>query len=123
VHSLGPAAVPELIDRSNLRHVAADTAIVTSGERADTYHVLLSGGAHVFVDGRWRRQLFPGDAFGEIAVLHQVPRTASVITHEYSTVLTVAGDALRAAVRHHATGPLSLLAAQAATAEDRTPTT
>ena len=111
VHSLGPAAVSELNNRSRIQHVDAETPIVTSGERDDTYHVLLSGRAHVYVDGHWRRELLPGDAFGEIAVLHQIPRTASVIAHEPSTVLSVAGDALRAAVHHHASGSLAALAA------------
>jgi CRP-like cAMP-binding protein len=111
VHSLGPAAVSELIDRSRIQHVDAETAIVTSGEREDAYHVLLGGRAHVYVDGHCRQELLPGDAFGEIAVLHQIPRTASVIAHEHSTVLTVAGDTLRAAVHHHASGPLAALAA------------
>jgi CRP-like cAMP-binding protein len=111
LHSLGSAAVSELIDRSRVQHIHAETAIVTSGEPDDAYHVLLSGCAHVFVDGQWRQELFPGDAFGEIAVLHQIPRTASIIAHEHSTVLTVAGDAVRAAVRHHSSGPLAALVA------------
>jgi CRP-like cAMP-binding protein len=81
--------------------LAAGTSIVRTGERDDTYHVLLSGCADVFADGELRRQLLPGDAFGEIAVLQRVPRTASVVVREPARVLTVDGEAIRAALRAH----------------------
>lgn len=55
----------------------------------------------VYADGELRRELLPGDAFGEIAVLQGVPRTASVIVKHASSVLTVDGEAIRAALRVH----------------------
>jgi CRP-like cAMP-binding protein len=100
-HSLGPAALAQLIGASRVEEVDAGTAIVSRGERDDTYHVLLSGSANVVVDGTIRQELFPGDAFGEIAVLHRVPRIASVITCDRSKVLTIDGETLRAAVRDY----------------------
>jgi len=64
----------------------------------DHYHVLLSGLAHVFVGDDVRSTLLPGDGFGEIAVLHRVPRSATVRADQQCTVLTFAGADLRAAV-------------------------
>jgi CRP-like cAMP-binding protein len=110
VHSLGPGAVGKLIPASRLQEVDAGAPIVTAGERDDSYHVLLSGRAHVHVDGALRQELCPGDAFGEIAVLHRVPRTASVVASERSAILTVDGEALRGAVRDHGDGSLVQLA-------------
>jgi len=98
---LGPAACARLFAHSRVQDLDAGTAIVRSGEQDDTYHVLLSGCAQVFTDGEMRRELWPGDAFGEIAVLQRVPRTASVVVRDRSRVLTVDGEAIRAALREH----------------------
>jgi CRP-like cAMP-binding protein len=108
-HSLGPTALAQLIVASRVEEVAAGTAIVNRGEREDTYHVLLSGSAQVVVDGTIRQELFPGDGFGEIAVLHRVPRIASVIATDRSRVLTIDGETLRAAVREHGGDSLAAL--------------
>ena len=108
-HSLGPAGLAELIAGSRVQEVAAGTAIVTRGEQDDTYHVLISGHAQVVVDGTVRQELFPGDGFGEIAVLHRVPRVASVIARDRSQVLTIDGEAVRAAVRDHGGDTLATL--------------
>jgi cAMP-dependent protein kinase regulator len=101
VQALGPAACSQLLAQSRIEELAAGTAITRSGEREDSYHVLLSGSAEVYADGELRRELLPGDAFGEIAVLQGVPRTASVVVKHASTVLTVDGEAIRAALRVH----------------------
>jgi hypothetical protein len=53
---------------------------------------------------RYRRDLLPGDTFGEIAVLHRVPPTASVTAAEPTTVLVLQGEALRARSRRGAGG-------------------
>jgi CRP-like cAMP-binding protein len=81
---------------------------VLAGEH-DSYHVLLGGHAQVLIDGAMRRELLPGDAFGEIAVLHRVPRTASVIARDRTTVLSVDGEAVRTALREHG-GAIAALA-------------
>lgn len=108
-HSLGPAALTELIVASRVQEVPAGTAIVRRGDRDDTYHVLLSGSAQVVADGTIRQELFPGDGFGEIAVLHDVPRTASVIATDHSRVLTIDGEKVRGAVRDHGGDALAAL--------------
>jgi len=74
----------------------AGTEITTAGDTDDTCHVMLSGDAQVVIDGARRRVLRPGDLFGEIAVLHRCPRTATVVAVGEVTVLTIPGDALRA---------------------------
>jgi len=52
----------------------------------------------VTVAGETRRELVPGDGFGEIAVLHRVPRTATVAAVEDCRLLAVSSEDLRAAV-------------------------
>ncbi|MEA2313451.1 MAG: family transcriptional regulator, cyclic receptor protein [Solirubrobacteraceae bacterium] len=67
--------------RSMREHeVAAGKEILTQGDGAVAFFVLLGGEATVLVNGVARRALGPGDHFGEIAlVLPGTPRTASVV--------------------------------------------
>jgi CRP/FNR family transcriptional regulator, cyclic AMP receptor protein len=59
--------------------VAAGQHIVTQGDGAIAFFVLLDGNVTVTVDGKVRRTLGPGDHFGEIAlVLPHTARTATV---------------------------------------------
>jgi CRP-like cAMP-binding protein len=97
LQGVGRGALRELAQRAVMHDVDAGTSIVTEGELDDSYYVLLSGRAGVVVGGQRRTELFPGDAFGEIAVLHRVPRSASVIAETNCGLLAVSGDDLRAA--------------------------
>ncbi len=58
--------------------VPAGGVVVREGDRGDRFFVITEGTAVVAVGGTARRALGPGDAFGEIALLHDVPRTATV---------------------------------------------
>jgi len=110
VQPLGAAARARLFAGSRIEELPAGTPIVRDGEHEDTYHVLLSGRADVIADGELRRELLPGDAFGEIAVLQRVPRTATVVARDRSRVLTVEGEAIRAALREHGGTVAALMA-------------
>ena len=51
---------------------------MTQGEVGDSFFVIADGEVDVQVDGAFRRSQQAGDFFGEIALLRDVPRTASV---------------------------------------------
>jgi CRP-like cAMP-binding protein len=53
--------------------------VLQEGDAGDTFHVIASGRAAVLVGGVPRRDLGVGDGFGEIALLHDTPRTATVV--------------------------------------------
>jgi CRP-like cAMP-binding protein len=63
-----------------LRPVAAPTGhvVFSQGDVGDYFYVIESGEAEVIGEGRILATLGPGQAFGEIALLRQVPRTATV---------------------------------------------
>ena len=57
---------------------AAGATVFEQGDRGDRFYVIEEGRAAVEVDGRHVRELDSGGFFGEIALLRDVPRTATV---------------------------------------------
>ena len=69
-------------------------AIIEAGAPTGSLHILLSGRAHVVLsDHKGRRvilaMLRPGDYFGEMGLLDDCPRSASVVAREASDILTL----------------------------------
>jgi MFS family permease len=56
------------------------TTLVAQGDVGDAYWLIAEGSADVVRDGAMLRRIGPGDGFGEIALLQDRPRTASVVT-------------------------------------------
>jgi CRP-like cAMP-binding protein len=68
----------------------ADEVVFNAGDPGDRYYVIREGKALVTLpDGRPVRTLGPGDGFGELALLFNTPRTATV---------TAVGDLVAAAL-------------------------
>ena len=81
VPMFGPLSAPvlERLASGSVRvSVVAGETIVSEGEIGDRFFVILSGAVRVLVGGRPIRTEGPGDSFGEIALLRDVPRTATV---------------------------------------------
>jgi len=57
---------------------AVGEAVVVQGDDGDRYYAIADGEFEVVVDGRRLSTLGRGDGFGEIALLHDVARTATV---------------------------------------------
>ena len=58
--------------------VPAGSTVFEQGDHGDRFYVLVDGSAVVEADGRRLRTLGRGDFFGEIALLKDVPRTATI---------------------------------------------
>jgi MFS family permease len=86
---LPPTSLEKLARAATPETVSAGAAVVTEGEWGDTFYVVVDGSLEVSADGSPLRALGPGDFFGEIALLRDVPRTATVTATADSTVLTI----------------------------------
>ncbi|MEX2322398.1 MAG: MFS transporter [Acidimicrobiia bacterium] len=94
--------VMETLARESETLTLADGTIVfRKGDQGDRFYVIESGSASVSIDGRPVHELGPGDFFGEIALLTDIPRTATVTATAPLTVRTIERDAFLTAVTGH----------------------
>jgi CRP/FNR family transcriptional regulator, cyclic AMP receptor protein len=70
------AQIASIADEIDLRD---GKVLIREGERGREFFVLLEGSAEVTKDGRKINTVGPGDFFGEIALVSQTPRTATVM--------------------------------------------
>jgi hypothetical protein len=78
--------------------VPAQTDVFCKGDVGEEFYVIESGRVAVVDDGHEIRRLGPGDAFGEIALLRAVPRTATVRALEDTELATLSGPQFVSAV-------------------------
>ena len=72
--------------------------IIEDGQPGERFYMIADGRARVCKDGTELRQMGPGESFGEIALLRQVPRTATVIAMTRLHARTLAREEFLAAV-------------------------
>ena len=82
--------------------VAAGATVFEQGDTGDRFYLIEQGSLAVERDGSVIAQLGPGEYFGEIALVQDIPRTASVRATSDSALLALDRDEFIAAVTGHA---------------------
>jgi MFS family permease len=80
----------------------AGTVLMRQGDPGDAYYAIAAGELEVQRDGRLLSRLGRGEGVGEIALLHSVPRTATVTAHSAATVYQLNREPFLSAVLGHA---------------------
>ena len=95
---LSPDTVERLARRLVRFEVPAGSTIIREGQASDRFYVIESGNVAVSHGDNVVRHESPGDFFGEIGLLRDVPRTATVTAEEDTVVLALDRDDFLAAV-------------------------
>jgi CRP-like cAMP-binding protein/predicted MFS family arabinose efflux permease len=99
---LDSGTLRELAQTATVEQWSAGATIIRQGDEGDRFFVMLEGTASVSVGEHAVGELHAGDQFGEIALLHGVPRTAGVTTSSQVTTLSLHRDDFVSAVRSRA---------------------
>jgi len=91
------------------RRVDTGQTLAVEGTQGIGFFVIESGTAKVTVDGQERRVLGPGDYFGEIALIVDTPRTATVTAETPVVSWAIASWAFRPIVQENASVAWRLL--------------
>ena len=92
VPMFGPLSAPvleRLATSSTTMQVDAAETIVTAGQIGDRFYVILSGEVEVAPLTGGRRTLTAGESFGEIALVRDIPRTATVTATSSTELLAL----------------------------------
>ena len=100
--ALPPLPLERLAARLTPHTADAGDVVVRQGDEGDVVYVIAAGTVDVAHDGHHLATLGPGDVFGEIALLRDVPRMATVVANEPCRLYTLARDEFLAAVTGHA---------------------
>jgi MFS family permease len=95
---LDQPAVELLVHRLVPVEAPAGTVVIREGDQGDRFFAIEEGEAVVTVGGREITRLGPGDHFGEIALLRDVPRTATVTSATDLRLLALEREDFLAAV-------------------------
>jgi CRP-like cAMP-binding protein len=81
--------------------LAAGEVLIRQGEHGDRFYAIADGRLEVTIDGTTVAIKERGDGVGEIGLLYNVPRTATVTAASPATVFALGREAFLAAVAGH----------------------
>ena len=116
---LRPALLDQLARRLVRVEVPAGADVIVEGEAGERFYVVDSGRVRATFQGRLLSEAGPGEPFGEIALLRDIPRTATVTALEPSVLWALDRDEFLPAV----TGSSEVLLNAEALVANRIPTT
>lgn len=111
---LSEQALEALASCAKIKAFPKHAIIIHEGDETSPLHILLAGKARVFLSDEDGKEVTlgiqePGTFFGELALLDDQPRSASVITLEKTTCGIISKNEFKAWLADHPDAALSLL--------------
>ena len=95
-HALSKVSLGTAVDFMEKVEVKAGVNIITQGDQGKHFYVLEHGAAKVIINGTdINKPLQPGASFGELALLYEEPRSATIVTTEDSKLWSLESDIFR----------------------------
>lgn len=106
--------IEELINRSQVRNYAKGIALTREGQIESKFYILLDGRVNVSktinnTEQRHLKELEAGDFFGEMALIHNAPRAATVTALEPVTVLEIDREDFDHVLRHSSSVAIAMM--------------
>ncbi|HTG47954.1 MAG TPA: cyclic nucleotide-binding domain-containing protein, partial [Actinomycetota bacterium] len=98
---LPPPAIERILARVERISVPADEVLIREGDVGDRFLMIVDGRGELTRGGQPVTDLGPGDHFGEIALLRDVPRNATFTATTPMTLLVLDRDTFLEAVTGH----------------------
>jgi len=112
--ALRESELQSLLAHAAKKVVPKNTIVISEGDRTDSLYVILSGKVKVFLQDEEGKEIIlnsqgPGEYFGEMALIDEEPRSASVMTTEMSIFMVVSKGDFRQCLADHPDMALSLI--------------
>lgn len=106
--------IDELLNRSQVMNYVKGIVLTHEGEIESKFYILLDGRVSVTktinnIEKRHLKELEAGDFFGEMALIHNAPRAATVTAIEPVTVLEIDRDDFDRVLRHSSSVAMAMV--------------
>ena len=111
---LSDQALESLASHATIKTYPKNAIIINEGDETGSFHIMLSGKVRVYVSDEYGKELTlsldgSGKYFGELALLDDEPRSASVITTEKSTCGIISKVEFKAWLTKNPDAPFSII--------------
>ncbi len=91
--SLTTESIDFLQSRGTLEYFDQNQTVFMQGDSGDSLFLILRGTVNVSVHGTSVKRLMQGNFFGEISMIANIPRTATILTEEPTVLFKISSDA------------------------------
>ncbi|KAK9473241.1 cyclic nucleotide-binding-like protein [Dipodascopsis tothii] len=93
--TLDEEAIDTVLNALEEKRVAANVTVIQQGDEGEKFYIIESGSFDCYVSGTLVSTVGPGGSFGELALMYNAPRAATVVSTVPSVLWTLDGTTFR----------------------------
>ncbi|OMJ71175.1 hypothetical protein SteCoe_30697 [Stentor coeruleus] len=98
-NSLSSESIASVIEEIKLYNMGPKEIVFTQGSPGMNFYIISQGRCEVIVNSKTKKLMSKGEQFGELALLHDSPRTATVVTVEKTALWVLSREAFSSAIQ------------------------